>query len=171
MVYGKKRLIFAWIVTTLLGGALHFLYSWCPNPVTALFSPVNESIWEHVKVILWPYLTAALLLNRGRPGGIKPWLLTLQLMVALMLGLGYIYFVVLEQSNMWFGLLLYAALMALGFYLPTRSSGPFQGFKWQIPLVLTIILIVMVVLFTFYPPEGALFSDLRLAGAWYPITC
>ena len=41
------RLLLAFAVTTVAGACLHFLYALLPNPVTALFSPVNESLWEH----------------------------------------------------------------------------------------------------------------------------
>ncbi len=29
----------------------HFVYDWCPNIITSIFFPVNESIWEHMKII------------------------------------------------------------------------------------------------------------------------
>lgn len=29
----------------------HFLYEWLPNPVFAVLFPVNESIWEHMKLL------------------------------------------------------------------------------------------------------------------------
>lgn len=29
----------------------HFLYEWFPNPLFAIFFPVNESIWEHMKIL------------------------------------------------------------------------------------------------------------------------
>lgn len=37
----------------------HFLYMWTQNGFIALFSAVNESIWEHVKIVFFPYLIAA----------------------------------------------------------------------------------------------------------------
>ena len=37
-----------------LGVLLHFLYAWLPNPLTALFSPVRESLWEHLKILFYP---------------------------------------------------------------------------------------------------------------------
>lgn len=30
---------------------LHFIYNWIPNSILAIFVPVNESIWEHMKLI------------------------------------------------------------------------------------------------------------------------
>ena len=98
MFYGKRALILTCLLAMLAGTGLHFLYEWLPNPVTALLSPINESLWEHIKLIYWPYLAAALWLNRGRPGGIRPWLLALPIMSGLMLLLGYLYHIVLGLS-------------------------------------------------------------------------
>lgn len=30
---------------------IHFLYDWLPNSLFSIFFPVNESIWEHMKLI------------------------------------------------------------------------------------------------------------------------
>lgn len=48
----KKKYI--WINTIgifLLSFLCHFIYDWFPNQITAIFFPVNESIWEHVKML------------------------------------------------------------------------------------------------------------------------
>ena len=42
-----------------LGVLLHFLFHWLPSPITALISPVRESLWEHLKILLLPLLLAA----------------------------------------------------------------------------------------------------------------
>lgn len=40
---------FIWIV--LIGSILHFTYDWSgKSSIVALFSPVNESVWEHLKM-------------------------------------------------------------------------------------------------------------------------
>jgi hypothetical protein len=43
------------LVLWVAGALLHFLFDWtgCSHYV-ALFSAVNESVWEHVKIMLWP---------------------------------------------------------------------------------------------------------------------
>ena len=35
---------------------LHFLYDWLPNSLFSIFFPVNESIWEHMKLIYTSYI-------------------------------------------------------------------------------------------------------------------
>ena len=57
-----KRSIGLWqlmgfAVTSLLGTVLHFLYDWLGGAVwVAPFSGVNESTWEHMKLLFWPML-------------------------------------------------------------------------------------------------------------------
>ena len=42
-------------VTALLGTVLHFLYDWLGQAAwIASFSGVNESTWEHMKLLFWP---------------------------------------------------------------------------------------------------------------------
>jgi len=64
---GKKKNILAFIVISAFGTLLHFVYDWSgENPIVALFSAVNESVWEHQKLLfvaaavysLIEYLTA-----------------------------------------------------------------------------------------------------------------
>ena len=55
----SKNTLIAFVAATLAGACLHFVYALAPNFVTAVFSPVNESLWEHVKIIFWPVLATA----------------------------------------------------------------------------------------------------------------
>ena len=42
-------------LSSLAGTLLHFLYDWTGNLVAvAPFSGVNESTWEHMKLLFWP---------------------------------------------------------------------------------------------------------------------
>jgi len=43
-------------ITFLLCFPLHFLYDFAPNFLTSIIAPINESIWEHMKLIYTSYL-------------------------------------------------------------------------------------------------------------------
>lgn len=47
----KKDKILSSILIIALCFLFHFLYEWFPNPLFAIFFPVNESIWEHMKIL------------------------------------------------------------------------------------------------------------------------
>ena len=61
--------------------------------------------------------------------------------------------------------------MALGFWLPTVFFQPFSTPRKVLSVLLTMLLLVMVAVFTLYPPDFILFADLSAAGAWYPLPC
>lgn len=57
---GKKLFkyeITGFIFVSVVGTLFHFLYEWLNyNKIIALFCPVNESVWEHLKLLFFPYL-------------------------------------------------------------------------------------------------------------------
>ena len=45
------------VVTLIAGTLLHFTYKWSgENKIVAIFSAVNESTWEHLKLVFFPML-------------------------------------------------------------------------------------------------------------------
>lgn len=165
-----KKLLLLFAAATAAGFLLHFLYDWLPNPLTALFSPVRESLWEHLKIIYWPYLAAALIATRktGRDQ-LGRWLFSLLVISVVMLAAGYVYHISLGLDNTVFDIALYVLLMAVGFWLPTQLN-PSGGRSFPL-IVLTILLGLAIILFTFLPPDHILFSDLSAVHTWYRIPC
>lgn len=52
-----KFQIFSGIFTAILGTLLHFTYKWSNcNTFVGVFSAVNESTWEHLKLLFFPML-------------------------------------------------------------------------------------------------------------------
>lgn len=47
----KKSRVIAVIGTFLIGFICHFAYDFLPNYVTSIFFPVNESVFEHMKIL------------------------------------------------------------------------------------------------------------------------
>lgn len=50
------------LIIFVLGVLLHFTYNWLhQNPIVGLFSAVNESTWEHLKLLFFPMLLMSLI--------------------------------------------------------------------------------------------------------------
>ena len=51
----RTNLICGILFTLIVGTLLHFVYDWSnQNHFLALFVPVNESVWEHLKLLFFP---------------------------------------------------------------------------------------------------------------------
>lgn len=51
----KKYLLIGIPILFILGSLFHFIYEWSGNNfIVGLISPINESIWEHLKLVLLP---------------------------------------------------------------------------------------------------------------------
>ncbi len=57
----KKKILIATIIILVLSFIFHSVYDKIPSVFTSLFFPVNESIWEHNKMILLSFLVLSLI--------------------------------------------------------------------------------------------------------------
>ncbi|MDD5935552.1 MAG: DUF6512 family protein [Clostridiales bacterium] len=61
-IHLRTYCILGFIFTSALGVLLHFTFDWSKqNRIVAFFSPVNESTWEHLKLLAFPYLIYSIL--------------------------------------------------------------------------------------------------------------
>lgn len=58
----KTTELFSYLTACILGVLFHFIYEWSgENAVAGLFFPINESTWEHLKLIFFPILFVSVL--------------------------------------------------------------------------------------------------------------
>ena len=59
-----KKVIVAEIISAiaiiLVGSLFHFLYEWTECTAVGLISPVNESQWEHIKIMFYPVIVVSI---------------------------------------------------------------------------------------------------------------
>lgn len=159
----SKAALFAFVIATLAGSCLHFVHDLFPSPVTALFSPVNESLWEHLKILFWPYLVSILLLSHlGERASLYPRLIALPILSALMLMIGYLFHITFQADSLAFDIILYVLLMAAGFFLPRPLKHPLSRRLQILIFAIVSALGVFILLFTFFPPHTLLFTDLSV---------
>lgn len=163
-----------WIVfvaATVAGACLHFLYTLLPCVATALVAPVQESLWEHTKLLYWPCLIAGLVLRQKQPELLGQRAFALLVSVAGMLGIGYLYHICFQGDSIWFDIALYVLMMAVFFLLPHLLHQPFWQAGREVLILLVLVLGVATMLFTFLPPGGLLFADLSGTQTWVTLPC
>lgn len=59
----KRCTIIGIVFVIIMGSLFHFLYDWSGhNHIVGLFTPVNESVWEHMKLLFFPMLFYSLIM-------------------------------------------------------------------------------------------------------------
>lgn len=163
----RKCIIYAivgFFVVNVLGSLFHFVYEWTGNARwAAFFFAVNESVWEHLKLIVLPMSLFALLAAipmRGVPN--RPAALGWGMTAAcLFVVIGfYTYTAIVGRSVIAVDISLFTLSIALGFWVQYLVMTHFAHawFVWT-GRILAVAWWIMFALFTFFPPQCALFRD------------
>jgi hypothetical protein len=149
-----------------LGSALHFTFEWSGNqPAVGIFSAVNESVWEHLKLAFWPALFYLLLeyrpLNKSCNNFLAGKMVGAVLMIAIIPIIFYSYTAVTGTSIFIIDISSFVISILIGqlvsFRLLTYRKLP-QVLD-TIALLMLVLLAVCFVLFTFYAPQMPIFRD------------
>ena len=158
--------IVGFVFTAFVGTLLHFLFDWAGgNVCIALFSAVNESIWEHLKLLFYPMLLFAIveyfcygkhLTNFWciKQIGIQTGLLLIPILY-------YTYTGIFGINADWLNICIFFLVGATVYYLETKCfqrhfASPLNPI-WTF-LVMGILVLLFTV-FTFRPPHIPLFQD------------
>ncbi len=149
-----------------VGTLLHFLYDWSgENQIAGLFSAVNESIWEHMKLIYFPMLLFALIQRKYADDG-NFWCAKLAGMLTALILIPVLYYTytgTLGISVDWFNIAIFFLAAGAAYYLETKLFQRMILCHVKVCVALGILLLMglLFVIFTFYPPRIPLFADPR----------
>ena len=156
--------IFGFAAVSLGGTLLHFLYEWLGGAVwIAPFSGVNESTWEHMKLLFWPLLIYAVIESFFFRCYNSFWCIKLK---GTLLGLGliptvfYLYNGVIGKSPDFVNIAIFFISAAAVFIYETYLSGKRSPHckRWLAIATLSLIGLAFI-LFTFTPPHLNIFKD------------
>ena len=165
MKWDRIRFFAYYLLTAGFGVLLHFLYDWSPNVIFALISPVQESVWEHTKLIYWPLLIFGLIYTRKDRSKRGNWYLAVLVASALVLIFGWVVNVRMGLISTPVDIAAYFIILLLGFAVARWMD--VKGSSEGLLLFGVVILGIFIVAFSFLAPEGRLFADLSLADALY----
>ncbi len=162
---------FGFAVTSLGGTLLHFLYDRLGEAVwVAPFSGVNESTWEHMKILFWPMFIYAVVQSFFFKDRGDFWCVKLR---GILLGLSlipvifYTYNGVIGKSPDWINIAIFFVSAAVAYIYETRlfeSEKLTCRFPNRAAAALCGIAVLFVV-FTFFAPEMEVFRD-PLTGSY-----
>lgn len=176
----RKRL-FYWeltgcVLTIVLGAGAHFAYDWSGGaPFAAAFSAVNESTWEHMKLLFFPMFLFSVIqmwtIGRDYPDFLAVRALSILTGTALIPVLFYTYSGVLGFHVLWADIGVFVLAVLGAFLLDFRllGRGHFPAL-WQQVLGLALLwaLAFFFVWCTFRPVPLALWQDPVSGGFGIP---
>jgi hypothetical protein len=169
MTIDSVILVSLWMIVPLglLGSVLHFLFDWTKhNRFVALFSAVNESYWEHIKIAIWPVFLLQIVLFSLSGYNIFSFIpaatIALYSIPVSMVGLVFLYKSVSKRNILWLDISIFFVCIAIAqsiFVLLLGQLAPTPGTVVLSSLFL-LGLVVAFLLFTFRPPrEPDVFLD------------
>lgn len=160
----KKSAVFGIIFNIVLGALLHFTYEWTgDNSVVGAFSAVNESTWEHLKLLYFPYLIYTVF-EYTYLGGTYKNFITAKLLgaVAGLIAIPVIfntYTDILGTNLLVFDLLTFVIGVIISYavsgYIMKRGKVKFE----IISIILLLVITFGFVWFTYNPPHLDIFLD------------
>lgn len=153
-------------VVSFLGTILHFLYDWTGgNTFVALFSGVNESTWEHMKLLFFPMFLFAIVQSFFIGKEYENfWCIKLGGTLLGLVAIPVIFYTlrgVFGTTPDWINIAIFFVSATIAFVWETRQfnkgSMPCRAQKWAV--VALCLIAVAFWVFTFMPPKISLFED------------
>ena len=162
----ETTLFFSFIISVILGTLFHFAFEYTGgNQILGAFVPINESIWEHLKLILLPSIIVGIMeyfiFGRHSKGyfGAKG-ISTLIGMLFLLVGY-YTYSGIIGADlpivNIFLFIVGAAITSTLTYFLTFKTN--FSDKESIIGILIITVLLIAFMNFTFNPPMLELFRD------------
>ena len=151
------------IFIIILGTILHFTYAWSNNnTIVGIFSSVNESTWEHLKLIFFPFVITTIiglyLFCKNYPNYLCSKTKGLIISLSFIILFFYTYTGILGSSVTFLNIGSFIFAIILGQYYAMKNIIIGNNCNNYSAIVILILLLSFIT-FTFIPPKIGLFND------------
>ena len=160
----KKYQIFSAIFVFILGTLLHFTYNLSGNNnIVAFFSSINESVWEHLKLLYFPMLLTIIIgeiyLDKNVPNFICSKIFGMIASMFFMVIFFYTYSGVFGKNIAIVDIASFFVSVIIGEYISYKLI--LSKFKCNnnISKIILILMLISFALFTFITPDLGIFKD------------
>ncbi len=150
----------------LLGALLHFVFEWSgESRIVGLFASVNESVWEHFKQGFWPMCLYAAIEYRFLRGRVNNFLTAKAVavyIIPIITGLVfYGYTAIIGEEILIVDILIFLVAIVVGQLTSYKimTSVKLPKYTNVVSPIFIILLALILILFTLYPPQLPIFLD------------
>ena len=161
----KSYIIVGALLVSVLGTLFHFAYSWSgDNFLVGLFTPINESIWEHTKLSFFPMLIYTPFIGKKLKNN-YPCITSAMnaaslLSVLLIIILYYTYSGIIGYNIAFADISIFYISVITSFYATYKLTLSCRADKFGMILqILNILMIFLFIIFTLSPPDIPLFTN------------
>lgn len=166
MNYKEERnyQIFSVIFTFVLGTLLHFTYKLSgENPFVAIFSSVNESVWEHLKLLFFPMALTTVFgsfyFGNNVPNFLCAKTLGIISSILFIVVFYYTYTGIVGKNIAVVDIASFFVAVILGEFLSYRLIANEFQCNYRVAVSVLIIFTILFILFTFRTPKCGIFKD------------
>jgi len=154
------------IFVIIIGSIFHFIFDWFNQwPPIGAIAPVNESVWEHLKLVFWPLIFFSIIEYFPLKGEAHNFVLAKFIAIIIaevtILVTFYSYTAILGTELLIVDILSFIIGVILGYLVSYKILKVKQLPNWTtiISFIAIILLGIIFVVFTYYPPQIPLFQD------------
>ena len=152
------------IFMLVVGTLLHFTFGWSNNnPLIGTFSAVNESTWEHLKLLFFPMLLTTIIgyfyIGKNIPNFLCSKLIGIVTSILFTIIFFYTYTGILGTNISFIDINIFFIAVLLGEYATYKFLLSDSSCNKRVSIIVLTILLTSFFLFTFVPPKIGLFKD------------
>lgn len=163
----RTRIFLRYLIVILLGVFLHFAYALSgENPIVGLFALVNESVWEHLKLLFFPMLILtiwdAFVTQRNnlcflpaRTIGILAGLLFIVVVFYTITG-------IIGMNIAIINIVIYLLAVAFAFWVERKQHHKCRHLSTTLAISILVLFIILFIIFTIAPPALGIFIPFAL---------
>lgn len=159
-----KKIILPFLVISILGTLSHFIYEWSGNQkILGYIFPVNESVWEHLKLIFYPsliYFFVEYLLLKEKPKSyISASIISIFHGMFLIIVLYYLTTGIIGKNIDFLNIFYYYLSVA---YMLIKRENLLKSYNLEIAFIRNILIIILVLMILLFARFSYLPLDLRI---------
>lgn len=152
------------IFACILGTLLHFIYEWCgESQFVAWFSAINESVWEHLKLLFFPMLITTIIgfcyIGKNMPNFLCAKMLGIITAMLFIIIFFYTYTGIIGKSIVFIDIASFFVAVVMGEYVAYKLTMSKIKCNKIVATIILVAVLVSFIIFTYFAPHLGIFKD------------